>query len=87
MAEQMAVSRRMGESWQRMFQVVLYQQRPQEPLTGVVEADEVYCISGYKGHPNGLKPPRPACRRRSKQRGRGKWEKGKPLKWGGASLI
>lgn len=78
MADQLGVSRRMGERWQRMFQVVLYQQRPQEPLTGEVEADEIYHISGYKGHPNGLEPSRPPRRRRQKQRGRGRWENDKP---------
>ena len=77
-ADQLAVSRRIGERWQRLFQVILYQQRPQEPLTGEVEVDELYHISGYKGHPNGLNPPRPPRRRRLKRRGRGSWEKDKP---------
>ncbi len=78
MADQLATSRRIGERWRRLFQVVLYQQRPQEPLTGEVEADEIYHISGYKGHPSGLTPPRPPRLRRLKRRGRGSWEKDKP---------
>jgi len=75
-ADQLAASRRIGERWQRLFQVILYQQRPQEPLTGEVEVDELYHISGYKGHPNGLNPPRPPRRRRLKRRGRGELGEG-----------
>ena len=51
MADQLAASRRIGERWQRLFQVVPYQQRPQEPLTGEVEADEIYHSVATRGIP------------------------------------
>ena len=78
MANQMGVSPRMGERWLRLFQVVIYQQRPTSPLKGQVEADEIYIISGYKGCPNGQSPPRSPRRRGWRRRGRGTWQKDKP---------
>ena len=78
MADQMGVSPRIGERWLRLFQVVIYQQRPTSPLKGEVEADEIYVISGHKGCPNGHSPPRPPRRRGLKRKGRGTRRSDKP---------
>lgn len=43
-----------------------------------MEADEIYVISGHKGHPNGQGPPHSPRRRGLKRRGRGTWQKDKP---------
>ena len=78
MADQMGVSPRIGERWLRLFQVVIYHQRPTNPLKGEVEADEIYVISGHKGCPNGHSPPRPPRRRGLKRKGRGTRRSDKP---------
>jgi len=78
MADQMGASPRIGERWLRLFQVVIYQQRPTSPLKGKVEADEIYVISGHKGCPNGQSPSRPPRRRGLKQKGRATFHKDKP---------
>lgn len=78
MARQLGVQGRTGQRLRRLYQVVLYLNRPVSPLTADVEVDEVYLISGWKGTPNGLKPNRPPRRRRLKgKRGRGTWESDK----------
>ncbi|MEA3344875.1 MAG: IS1595 family transposase [Chloroflexota bacterium] len=78
MADQMGVSSRIGERWLRLFQVIIYRQRPTSPLKGKVEADEIYVISGHKGRPNGQPPPRSPRHRGLKRRGRGTWKTDKP---------
>lgn len=74
-ARQVGTRPRIGQRTRRLYQVVLYLNRPDIPLEGVTEVDEVYLISGWKGRPAGHKPPRPfRCRRQKGRRGRGTWE-------------
>lgn len=78
LARQIGVQPRIGQRLRRLYQVVLYLQRPDTPLDEENEVDEIYIVSGWKGCPAGHKPPRPPRRRRLKgKRGRGTWENDK----------
>lgn len=63
----------------RMAQVVreqLYDHRPQEPLSGEVEGDDIHLKGGRQGQPC---EQRPARQRGLKQRGRGTYQGDRPL--------
>lgn len=78
MARQISAQPRVGQRMRRLYQVVLDLNRPESALDGKIEVDEIYIISGWKGRPAGLKPPRPPRRRRLKgKRGRGTWDSDK----------
>lgn len=78
MARQIRVQPRIGHRMRRLYHLMLYLNRPETPLDGEIEVDEIYIISGWKGRPAGHTPPRPPRRRRLKgKRGRGTWDSDK----------
>ncbi|MCO1336732.1 IS1595 family transposase [Microbulbifer sp. OS29] len=76
---ELGVSEKTAQTMTEQMRTEIKNNRPKTTLSGEVEFDEVYVVSGHKGHPASVKKGRKPRRRRLKgARGRGTLEKEKP---------
>lgn len=76
-SEELALNPKTGERMLKLLLTSGYFNREKSPLSGTVESDEVYIISGFKGNPAGTRLDRSPRKRGLKRRGRGTFDSDK----------